>query len=281
MKKKNSFVQEVIMKINLCGLNLAHGDHFYIDRPNGSGDNLFIYTRTPFIIEVDGVMKKYPPETTVFFRKGMPQHFSALGQIFANDFVHFDADEEEMKFIDSLGMPSGVPFTDLDSSVFLNLHHYLYLEYFSESERKDELINLFLKTFLIKLSESMAYSISLSSVNISTQTRMKELRNEICTNVEKTYTVAELAKRMNLSESYFLAVYKKMFNRSCLADQIAVRVERACALLRTTDYSISEVAKLCGYENDPHFSRQFKKYTGCTPSEYRLMKSDKTDQRNK
>ena len=257
------------MKINLCDINLAHGNHFHINRPQGSGDNLFIYTRTPILVLVDGEMKKYPPETMVFFRKGQPQHLCAAGQIYANDFIHFDADEEEMAFIDSLGIPSGVPFTGLDASVFLTLHRYVYLEQFGGSGHRDELINLFLRSFLIKLSEAVSVSISLSSVSLSTQTRMRALRNEICTHAEKHYSIAELARRMNLSESYFLAIYKTMFHCSCLADQITARVKRARALLRTTDYAISAIAHMCGYENEAHFSRQFKKYTGCTPSAYR------------
>ena len=33
---------------------------------------------------------------------------------------------------------------------------------------------------------------------------------------------------------------------------------------------IASVAALCGYENQLHFMRQFKKFTGLTPSQYRM-----------
>ena len=72
------------MKINLCGTNNTHDKSFIVNRPNGSGDNLFIYTRTPVILIYDGKMNRYPAETTVFFRKGLPQHFMAAGHVYSN-----------------------------------------------------------------------------------------------------------------------------------------------------------------------------------------------------
>lgn len=34
--------------------------------------------------------------------------------------------------------------------------------------------------------------------------------------------------------------------------------------------SIRSLADFCGYENELHFMRQFKKFVGMTPSQYRL-----------
>ncbi len=257
------------MNINLCGINLAHDKTFIINRPNGSGDNLFIYTRTPIILfNENGEHHRYPADTVVFFRKDMPQRFMAAGQIYANDYIHFDANEEDMKFIDSLEIPSGVPFVDLDSSVFMNIHRYICIEYRTNHRTKEAAINHLLKYMLIKLSVAIEEQRSIL-INNSTKKAMLELRAEIYAHVERDYDIATLAARVGFSPSYFQAQYKKLFGRTCINDVMFARVDRAKQLLRTTDSSISEISRACGFETESHFSHMFKKYAGITASEYR------------
>ena len=253
------------MKVNLCGINNAHDKSFIINRPTGSGDNLFIYTRTPIILVCDGKMGRYPAETAVFFRKGRPQHFMAAGQIYVNDFIHFDANDDEMRFIDSLGISSGVAFTDLDPTVFMNIHRYICVEHMTESENRAQSVDLLLKYFMIKLSEEMKGSTDVP-LSGSIKNAMRELRSQVYASVEEQYTIESLSARVGLSPSYFQSVYKKMFGRACIDDIIHARVEKARTLLMTTDLSVSTVARECGYENESHFSRQFKRFTGMTPS---------------
>ena len=192
----------------------------------------------------------------------------AAGQIYANDFIHFDADEEELEFIDSLNIPSGVPFVDLDSSVFMNIHRYICIEYRTDHRTKEDSINHLLRYLLIKLSVAIEEQNSIL-INSSTRNAMLELRAEIYAHVERDYDVASMAARVGFSPSYFQVQYKKLFGRTCINDVMFARVDRAKQLLRTTDSSISEISRSCGFETESHFSHMFKKYTGITASEYR------------
>ncbi|MHA2856026.1 helix-turn-helix domain-containing protein [Paenibacillus lautus] len=74
---------------------------------------------------------------------------------------------------------------------------------------------------------------------------------------------------MNMSRSYFQHKYKQIFGISVINDIILNRLGYASYLLKNTSYAISHISGICGYENDVHFMRQFKKYVGLTPSEYR------------
>ncbi|MEI0735875.1 AraC family transcriptional regulator [Paenibacillus sp. JTLBN-2024] len=47
------------------------------------------------------------------------------------------------------------------------------------------------------------------------------------------------------------------------------RLEHAKYLLDNSSLPIAAIAKMCGYENDTHFMRQFKKFVGETPSGYK------------
>ena len=49
----------------------------------------------------------------------------------------------------------------------------------------------------------------------------------------------------------------------------SVRIRRARELLETTDYTVSEIGALVGYDNPLYFSRIFKKQTGVSPAGYR------------
>lgn len=51
---------------------------------------------------------------------------------------------------------------------------------------------------------------------------------------------------------------------------INYRIEMAKRHLRDTDYQISRISELCGYNNFCNFSSDFKRKTGLTPSLYRL-----------
>ena len=54
-----------------------------------------------------------------------------------------------------------------------------------------------------------------------------------------------------------------------LAILTEARVRRAMDLLLYSDFTVAEIAELCGYADQNYFSRIFKKYASMSPSEYR------------
>lgn len=50
---------------------------------------------------------------------------------------------------------------------------------------------------------------------------------------------------------------------------VRVRLERVKSLLQTTDMTISEIAYLCGYNEEGYLSMVFKEKFGMTMTEYR------------
>ena len=52
-------------------------------------------------------------------------------------------------------------------------------------------------------------------------------------------------------------------------------VRNAQVLLETTDYTISDIAALIGYDNPMYFSRLFRKAKGLSPSKYRKVYREK------
>ena len=56
---------------------------------------------------------------------------------------------------------------------------------------------------------------------------------------------------------------------------LSIRIRNAQALLETTDYNISNIASMVGYENAFYFSRLFKKQKGLSPAAYRKIFREK------
>ncbi|MBD8930640.1 MAG: helix-turn-helix domain-containing protein, partial [Ruminococcus sp.] len=51
-----------------------------------------------------------------------------------------------------------------------------------------------------------------------------------------------------------------------------IRINNAQMLLETTTYSINEISKIVGYDNQLYFSRLFHKLKGYSPREYRKIR---------
>lgn len=78
-----------------------------------------------------------------------------------------------------------------------------------------------------------------------------------------------LSKMFFLSSRYFSALFKE-YTGVALSDYINnCRMEKAKYLLLNTDQSVGSIARKTGYDDQGHFSRNFKNYTGMKPSEYK------------
>lgn len=81
--------------------------------------------------------------------------------------------------------------------------------------------------------------------------------------------VNELAARFDMSPNYFSSVFKKEMNQSAVNYITEYRVQKAREYLETSDWSVVEIARKVGYEDNQYFFRVFKKYAGQTPLQYR------------
>lgn len=86
---------------------------------------------------------------------------------------------------------------------------------------------------------------------------------------KQTLSIPELSKMCDISEVYFRKIFIDKFGISPKEYIIEMRINHAKDLLKSGLFSVSEVAKLCGYTEQCHFSREFKKRTGESPNNYK------------
>ncbi|MBM7566737.1 helix-turn-helix domain-containing protein [Paenibacillus sacheonensis] len=96
-----------------------------------------------------------------------------------------------------------------------------------------------------------------------------EIANFIRQNPGIAHRVEDLALRAQLSPRYFSIKFKEMIGSSVQSYLIRTRIERAQHLLMHAGMNVTEVADALGYRDIFFFSRQFKQYTGKSPSEIR------------
>lgn len=88
-------------------------------------------------------------------------------------------------------------------------------------------------------------------------------------NYNKNICIEEYAASRNMSTCWFIRTFKQYSGLTPLNYLLSVRISNAQNLLENTNYNITEIASIVGYENPLYFSRLFKKQTGLSPSEYR------------
>jgi two-component system response regulator YesN len=90
-------------------------------------------------------------------------------------------------------------------------------------------------------------------------------------NIDKPFTLTEVASSLNLNSVYFSHVYKKTTGKNFTDYVNNYRIASARQLLKQTDLKIIDVAVSTGFYDEKYFSKTFKKIEGITPTEYRKL----------
>jgi len=82
-------------------------------------------------------------------------------------------------------------------------------------------------------------------------------------------SINELASYVGLSRKYLFFLFKKYLGISPQQYLINFRIKKACELLENSDFSIHDISRSVGYENQLLFSKTFHKAKGMPPTLYR------------
>ena len=121
--------------------------------------------------------------------------------------------------------------------------------------------------FLMVENEKMSLNEIVGSIANDSIKKATDLINARMKERIKAY---ELAKECGLSEWYFLHLFKRTTGLPVSEYIKKVKLERAKALLSSTDLKINAIIEETGYVNENNFFIAFKKYTGMTPNRYRV-----------
>ena len=149
-----------------------------------------------------------------------------------------------------------------------------------EIERKEVGYRLICKGELMKLMVRLArkYAVKIlteceSDKRKKQLERLNRVLDYIRLNYPRKICNRELAELVYLSEGRFLHLFKESMDMSPIQYINEVRIKKAMNLLKKGEGTVMEIASSVGFTDYNHFSRQFRRYYKCTPSD--ILKKNK------
>ncbi len=135
----------------------------------------------------------------------------------------------------------------------------------------EELLVLLLKQIFISIQRQMVKEYQ--SKNVFWDREMENAMQYFNDNYNTEINVKEYASSRGMSVSWFIRNFKQYTNTTPMQYIVSIRVSNAQILLETSNYNITEIGNIVGYDNPLYFSRIFKKQKGTSPSEYRKQRN--------
>ena len=110
---------------------------------------------------------------------------------------------------------------------------------------------------------------------LNTCIRESDFRETLIRNYDSVRGIEELAALMNMSLSTFKRKFRAEFDcnpHQWLNEQ---KLARAVILLDTSDYSVTDIGFICGFESMSTFMSAFRKQYGISPGKYRKKNEEK------
>ena len=135
----------------------------------------------------------------------------------------------------------------------------------------EQLIKLFLCEFLILFlrNDPSGRQRTVRSIHSSDAT-LNLLINYMEQNITKTVTLKELMEYSGTNRTTIENIFRENLGRGAVEYFLILKIELAKKYLREDNYNITQISEILGYSSIHYFSRQFKKITGMTPTEYLL-----------
>ncbi|MGG6309745.1 response regulator transcription factor [Paenibacillus macerans] len=131
-----------------------------------------------------------------------------------------------------------------------------------------------IKELLSLIVSMIEQSRSCLSAKKSSELLMMSAQNYIQNHLGRDFGIEDIADYLGISSSYFCLLFKNHFGETFVEYLTKQRMEMAKCLLRSSERSIAQIGTSIGYQERRYFTKVFQKYTGMTPSDFRLKESN-------
>jgi AraC family transcriptional regulator len=127
------------------------------------------------------------------------------------------------------------------------------------------------RVFLVKLLQGYGEErhASLEFSRGFTARHCKRVLDHVEANFSQPVTIENLASVAGMSPAHFSRLFKEVLGDSPYQFVMDYRVEQAKRMLADRERPLIDIALSCGFSDQPHLNRIFKRLTGQTPKEYR------------
>ena len=96
-------------------------------------------------------------------------------------------------------------------------------------------------------------------------------------NLGSKIATSELAALVSFSKSHFSRAFKRSLGVSPMVYVTKRRLERAKAMMISTDRQLTEIALICGFADQSHLNRSFRRAVGMSPGKWRRTNTEGDD----
>lgn len=258
-----------IITSSFCAIKTPHEKNAFISfetqKQLRRNEYLLMFFRTPFLYESkEGIKRGEANHYIIYPPKSDAKHGSSdVG--FVNDWIFF-SDNMTGDLIKEFNLPIFEPFKIGNQSIIEPYIKKIEQEKNYKYKGFEVRITVIIIDMLIALGREWEFEGKKvnRAYNVIDSTRRFMLEN-----YSEKITIEMLAKRANFSQSRFCVLYNKFFNSTPIDDLLNIRIEKAQAMLKFSDYTVSEIADMCGFSSIHYFSRKFKERVGRSPTDYR------------
>ena len=251
-------------------VNYCHKAGYVIDRPDGNNMYTIMLFKQPLAVSQNGKMEEVPENSCIVYEPFAPQLYYNLQHDYHHDGVFFDG-EAPFSLFEDLGIPVNRAFPVNNPSAVASGIQSIAAEAIRKSRHSPEILDLRIRDLIYTLADNVQL---LPGADDSYYQRLSQIRQDILLSPETDWDIEKTAKDLYISVSYLQHLYKLYFGISPRQEIIQSRLAQAEYLLRLKEKSVSAISEACGYANEEHFIRQFKKYRGITPKSYQQSTAD-------
>lgn len=249
------------------GYEARHPSPYQMSRPDGLPHYVLLIIRSRGEFQLDEVPYTALPGYALVIAPGTSYYYGNPQGDYVDDWLHFSVESCPLK--QQLDQLTNVPFPigNIELYTFC-IRQILWERSYGHpgysGENMDSLFQLLFNHLFAAWENRNNKEMTLPYYN-----ELQLVRLEVMNHFSAHHSIRQLSRRLGISESYFQCLYKRHFGISFHHDLIRMRIDHARYTLLTSSLPIDQVAELCGYSNEVHFYRQFKKTTGVTPAKFR------------
>ncbi|MDP5229574.1 MAG: AraC family transcriptional regulator [Cellulophaga sp.] len=261
---------EITQKFYITDLGYyPKANHHYRKRKNGSNQFIFIYCvngKGEIILEGSSTLIS-PNQFFIIPKKTNHEYRANEADPWSIYWFHFDG---------------AIAFELYKRYLGTNIKNYKTISFSVDK------IQIFEKVFSLFNRNSLEYQMeyaNLLSLNLissfiyhdfeadiqtnSRNTLVESIKNFLLRNLDKNFTLEQIASKFNYSKSYLHTKFKVDTGYPILVFFNLKKTQKACEYLNYTDLSIKEISFKVGFEDPLYFSRIFKNFMGKSPRNYR------------